>query len=195
LIVVLRGIIYTHCHYSFQFPNASNPLLSKLARRLQSLQVANNVGNVSRQHQQHITPLLHINLIKTVLLNFPVHKRPHQPVNFRRILLLLLPDTARILHRQHQETSAIKLLLLQHLRNHKSKSIQKPSLPLNPFRHRFLLRQARSFDFRFILWLLNNIVSNFRCLLQSFLCDYFSCIPVPLYSVVHAFLMSLNFFP
>ena len=29
------------------------------------------------------------------------------------------------------------------------------------------------FDFRFILWLLNNIVSNFRCLLQSFLCDYF----------------------
>jgi len=147
LIVVLRGIIYTHCHYSFQFPNASNPLLSKLARRLQSLQVTNNVGNVSRQHQQHITPLLPINLIKAVLLNFSSHKRPHQPVNFRRILFLLLLDTATILHRQHQETSAIKLLLLQHLRNHKSKSIHKPALPLNPFRHRFLLLQARSEKF------------------------------------------------
>ena len=105
------------------------------------------MGNISRQHQQHITPLLPINLIKTVLLNFPIHKRPHQPVNFRRILLLLLPDTARILHRQHQETSAIKLLLLQHLRNHKSKSIHKPALPLNPFRHRFLLLQAQSEKF------------------------------------------------
>jgi hypothetical protein len=38
-------------------------------------------------------------------------------------------------------------LLLQHLRNHKSKSIHKPALPLNPFRHRFLLRQARSENF------------------------------------------------
>jgi len=102
------------------------------------------VGNISRQHQQHITPLLPINLIKNFLLNFPIHKHPHQPVNFRRILLLLLPDIAGILHRQHQETSAIRLLLLQQLRNHKSKSIQKPALPLNPFRHRFLLLQARS---------------------------------------------------
>ena len=36
--------------------------------------------------------------------------------------------------------------------------------------------QVLTFDFRFILWLLNNIVWNFRCLLQSFLCDYFLCI-------------------
>ena len=72
--------------------------------------------------------------------------RPHQPVNFWRILLLLLLDTTRSLHRQHQ-TSTIKLLLLQHLRNHKSESIQKPALPLNPFRHRFLLLQAQSEHF------------------------------------------------
>ena len=76
----------------------------------------------------------------------PQTQRSHQPVNFRRILLLLLPDTTRSLHHQHQ-TSTIKLLLLQQLSNHKSKSIQKPALPLNPFRHRFLLLQAQSEHF------------------------------------------------
>ena len=51
--------------------------------------------------QEHITPLLPVNLLKPVLLKFPSHKRPYQPVNFRCILLLLLPDTTRSLHHQH----------------------------------------------------------------------------------------------
>jgi len=49
-------------------------------------------------------------------------------------------------------------------------------LDLKNFEISLQRQKSLTFDFRFILWLLNNIVSNFRCLLQSFLCDYFSCI-------------------
>lgn len=111
------------------FPMLAKPLNSKLAQRLLSLQDANNVGNISCQHQQNITPLLPVILLKLVLLKLQSHKRPHQPVKFSMHpapppagYYLLVPAACTP---KHQTSTINKLLLLLHLHHHNSKSIQK----------------------------------------------------------------------